>query len=62
MKNNELNPVGFKYNISGINENEKKDGNLENKPNKDDKKKEEEEEEEEEDEQDIENINKNIFD
>ena len=62
LKNNELNPVGFKYNISGINENEKKDGNLENKPNKDDKKKEEEEEEEEEDEQDIENINKNIFD
>ena len=61
LKNNELNPVGFKYNISGINENEKKDGNLENKPNKDDKK-EEEEEEEEEDEQDIENINKNIFD
>ena len=62
LKNNELNPVGFKYNISGINENEKKDGNLENKPNKDDKKKDEEEEEEEEDEQDIENINKNIFD
>ena len=62
LKNNELNPVGFKYNISGINENEKKDGNLENKPNKDDKKNEEEEEEEEEDEQDIENINKNIFD
>ena len=62
LKNNELNPVGFKYNISGINESEKKDVNLENKPNKDDKKKEEEEEEEEEDEQDIENINKNIFD
>jgi len=60
LKNNELNPVGFKYNISGINESEKKDVNLENKPNKVDKK--EEEEEEEEDEQDIENINKNIFD
>ena len=58
LKNNELNPVGFKYNISGINEKEKKDINIENKTIKENK----EEEEEEEDEQDIENINKNIFD
>ena len=59
LKNNELNPVAFKYNISSINENK-----VENKVEKNQKikNKEEEEEEEEEDEQDIENINKNIFD
>ena len=58
LKNNELNPVGFKYNISGNNENKtdkKEDNKLNDVENK-------EEEEEEEDEQDIENINKNIFD
>ena len=59
LKNNELNPVGFKYNISGMNEN-KPYKIEENKPNKVENK--EEDEEEEEDEQDIENINKNIFD
>jgi len=59
LKNNELNPVAFKYNISGINQN-KKDKDIEAKINKE--KVEEEEEEEEEDEQDIEKINKNIFD
>ena len=59
LKNNELNPVGYKYNISGINEN-KIDNKVENNQKKENK--EEEEEEEEEDEQDIENINKNIFD
>ena len=58
LKNNELNPVGFKYNISGNNEN-KTDKKEDNKPNDVENK---EEEEEEEDEQDIENINKNIFD
>ena len=59
LKNNELNPVAFKYNISSINENK-----VENKveKNKKIKNKEEEEEEEEKDEKDIENINKNIFD
>ena len=57
LKNNELNPVGYKYNISGINEN-KIDNKVENNQKKENK----EEEEEEEDEQDIENINKNIFD
>ena len=60
LKNNELNPVAFKYNISGINQN-KKDKDIEAKINKE-KVEEEEEEEEEEDEQDIEKINKNIFD
>ena len=59
LKNNELNPVGYKYNISGINENQI-DNKVENNQKKENK--EEEEEEEEEDEQDIENINKNIFD
>ena len=57
LKNNELNPVAFKYNISGINQN-KKDKDIETKINKEKV----EEEEEEEDEQDIEEINKNIFD
>ena len=58
LKNNELNPVAFKYNISSINENK-----VENKVEKKEKiENKEEEEEEEEDEQDIENINKNIFD
>ena len=57
LKNNELNPVGYKYNISGINEN-KIDNKVENSQKIENK----EEEEEEEDEQDIENINKNIFD
>ena len=58
LKNNELNPVAFKYNISSINENK-----VENKVEKNQKiKNKEEEEEEEEEEQDIENINKNIFD
>jgi splicing factor 3B subunit 2 len=57
LKNNELNPVAFKYNISGINEH-KTEKKLENKSED----KEKEEDEEEEDEQDIENINKNIFD
>ena len=57
LKNNELNPVGYKYNISGINEN-KIDNKVENNQKKENK----EEEEEEEDEEDIENINKNIFD
>ena len=58
LKNNELNPIGFKYNIESIKENktEKKKNILDNMPNQ------EEEEENEEDEQDIENINKNIFD
>ena len=57
LKNNELNPIGFKYNIESIKENktEKKKNILDNMPNQ------EEEEENEEDEQDIENINKNIF-
>ena len=57
LKNNELNPVAFKYNISGINEH-KTEKKLENKSED----KEKEEDEEEEDEQDIENINKNIYD
>ena len=57
LKNNELNPVGFKYNISAIHENK-----VENKVEKNQKIENKEEEEEEEDEQDIENINKNIFD
>ena len=57
LKNNELNPVGYKYNISGINENQ-----IDNKVENNQKKENKEEEEEEEDEQDIENINKNIFD
>ena len=57
LKNNELNPVAFKYNISGINEH-KTEKKLENKSED----KEKEEDEEEEDEQDIDNINKNIFD
>ena len=57
LKNNELNPVGYKYNISGINENK-----IFNKVENNQKKENKEEEEEEEDEQDIENINKNIFD
>ena len=57
LKNNELNPVAFKYNTSGINEH-KTEKKLENKSED----KEKEEDEEEEDEQDIENINKNIFD
>ena len=57
LKNNELNPVAFKYNIAGINEH-KTEKKLENKSED----KEKEEDEEEEDEQDIENINKNIFD
>jgi splicing factor 3B subunit 2 len=51
LNNNELNPIGFKYNL---NEN-KNENKIENKINK------EEEEEEEEEEQDIENINRNIF-
>ena len=51
LNNNELNPIGFKYNL---NEN-KNENKTENKINK------EEEEEEEEEEQDIENINRNIF-
>ena len=58
LKNNELNPIGFKYNIGGNNENkkdenEKKDENKSNKEN--------DEEDNEEEEEDIENINKNIF-
>ena len=57
LKNNELNPVAFKYNISGINQN-KNDKDIKTKINKENV----EEEEEEEDEQDIEKINKNIFD
>ena len=57
LKNNELNPVAFKYNISSVNENK-----AENKIEKNQKIENNEEEEEEEDEQDIENINKNIFD
>ena len=51
LNNNELNPIGFKYNL---NEN-KNENKIENKINK------EEEDEEEEEEQDIENINRNIF-
>ena len=58
LKNNELNPVAFKYNISGIINEHKTQKKLENKSED----KETEEDEEEEDEQDIENINKNIFD
>ncbi len=53
LNNNELNPIGFKYNL---NEN-KNENKIENKINKE----EEEEDEEEEEEQDIENINRNIF-
>jgi len=53
LKNNELNPVGFKYNI--INTDNKKDESN----NKDENK--EKEEDDEEEEEDIENINKNIF-
>ena len=56
LKNNELNPVGFKYNI--INTDNKKDENNNKDENKSNKEKEEDDEEEEED---IENINKNIF-
>jgi splicing factor 3B subunit 2 len=56
LKNNELNPVGFKYNI--INTDNKKDENNNKEDNKSNKEKEEDDEEEEED---IENINKNIF-
>ena len=51
LNNNELNPIGFKYNL---NEN-KNENKIENKINK------EEKDEEEEEEQDIENINRNIF-
>jgi len=56
LKNNELNPVGFKYNI--INTDNKKDENNNKEENKSNKDKEEDDEEEEED---IENINKNVF-
>ena len=58
LKHNELNPVGFKYNIIGNDEN-KKNENEKNKENKTNKENEEEDNEEEE--EDIENINKNIF-
>ena len=62
LKNNELNPVGFKYNITGKKEDTNKDieqneENINNTDNKSIKENEEGEEEEE----DIENINKNIF-
>jgi len=56
LKINELNPVGFKYNI--INTDSKKDENFNKNENKSNKDKEEDDEEEGED---IENINKNIF-
>ena len=53
LNNNELNPVGFKYNLKG--ENNKKENDNKEKDKK------EENEEEDENEEDIENINKNIF-
>ena len=59
LNNNELNPVGFKYNIVGNNEKNEKGENKENVDNKSNKDNEEVNEEEEE--EDIENINKNIF-
>lgn len=55
LKNNELNPIGFKYNIINTDNKKEKDENTENKSNK------EKEEDDEEEEEDIENINKNIF-
>jgi hypothetical protein len=58
LNNNELNPIGFKYNIVGNTEKDKKVESSENAENKSNKDNEEENEEEEED---IENINKNIF-
>ena len=54
LNNNELNPVGFKYNIKG-------ETNKEENDNKEKNKKEEEYEDEEENEEDKENNNKNIF-
>ena len=60
LKNNELNPIGFKYNIIGNSENKKKDENKDKEENKSNKEKEENNDDEEE-EEDIENINKNIF-
>ena len=60
LKNNELNPIGFKYNINPKDEN--KQEKVENENNKDDNNNEKENEEDnEEEEEDIENINKNIF-
>ena len=59
LKNNELNHVGFKYNITGNTDNKKeKEENNNKEENESNKEKDEDEEEEEED---IENINKNIF-
>ena len=60
LNKNELNPVGFKYNITGNTENKKE--NSDNKDNMDNKSNKDNEEDNEEVEEDIENINKNIFD
>ena len=57
LKNNELNPIGFKYNLNPKDENKKE--KVENENNEENKNNNEEEDEEEE--EDIENINKNIF-
>ena len=57
LKDNELNPIGFKYNIIGNTDNKKEDNEKED----DNEIKKENEEEDNEEEEDIENINKNIF-
>ena len=58
LKNNELNPVGFKYKID-VNTDNKKEN--EESQNKEENEKNKENEDNEEEEEDIENINKNIF-
>lgn len=60
LNKNELNPVGFKYNITGNTENKKE--NSDNKDNMDNKSNKDNEDYNEEEEEDIEKINKNIFD
>ena len=57
LKDNELNPIGFKYNIIGNTDNKNEDNEKEDE----NEIKKENDEEENEEEEDIENINKNIF-
>ena len=57
LKDNELNPIGFKYNIIGNTDNKKEDNEKED----DNEIKKDNDEEDNEEEEDIENINKNIF-
>ena len=59
LKDNELNPIGFKYNIIGNSDDKREENKIEDNNNS---KKENIEEDNEEEEEDIENINKNIFD